>query len=129
MREVNVLAGRARSSGNASANVWRIARAEERIASARDEPIVAVIQGARTSSLKGCPNVRLRIHARTLVSHGSPVSTACRASCVKAAKSTARDRVESGVAEEKTGGPPPIGKTHRLPVDSTVSPAPGCSGS
>ena len=56
MREVNVVAGRARSAGKASANVCRIARADERIASARDEPIVAVIQGARTSSLKACSN-------------------------------------------------------------------------
>ena len=63
MREVNVVAGRARSAGKASANVCRIARADERIASARDEPIVAVIHGARTSSLKGCSKGRLRIHA------------------------------------------------------------------
>ena len=129
MREVNVVAGRARSAGKASANVCRIARADERIASARDEPIVAVIHGAEDLVLEGLLAGQAADPRATLVSHGRPVSTACRASCVKAAKSSARGRVASGFAEEKTGGPPPTGNTHRLPGDSSVSSASGCSGS
>ena len=41
-------------------------------------------------------------------------STACRASCVNIAKSTARSGVESGCDDEKMGAPPAVRKMHRL---------------
>ncbi len=47
------------SAGNASANVCRIERADARSASARDDPINAVIHGYRTSSLNDWLTERL----------------------------------------------------------------------
>ena len=72
---------------------------------------------------------RPRIHASTVISHDMSDSTACRASCVNIAKSTARSGVESGCDDEKMGAPPAIGKMHRLPGACSVASASGCSGS
>ena len=116
-------------AGNASANVCRIDRADARRASLRAHPIVAVIHGYRTSFLKDCRRGRLRIQASTVISHDMSDSTACRASCVNAAKSTARSGVASGCDDEKMGAPPAVRKMQRLAGDSTVVSASGCSGS
>ena len=56
-------------------------------------------------------------------------STASRASCVNAAKSTASSGVESGCDDEKIGAPPAVRKTHRLPGASSVASPSGWSGS
>ena len=64
-----------------------------------------------------------------MVSHGMSDSTACRASCVNIAKSTARCGVESGCDDEKIGAPPAVRKMHRLPGASSVASPSGCSGS
>ena len=116
-------------AGNARANVCRIDRADARRASARVDPIVAVIQGYRTSFLNERLRGRLRIQASTVISHDMSVRTACRASWVNIAKSTARSGVESGFDDEKVGAPPAVRKMHRLPGASTVASASGCSGS
>ena len=127
--EVYVVAPSAMLAGNANAKVCRIDRADARSASAREHPIVAVIHGYRTSSLNDGLTGRLRIHASTVISHDMSESTACRASCVNIAKSTACSGVASGCDDEKTGAPPAIGKMHRLPGACSVSSAPAWSGS
>ena len=72
---------------------------------------------------------RLRIQASTVISHDMSDRTACRASCVNFAKSTARSGVESGCDDEKVGAPPAVRKMHRLAGASSVASRWGCSGS
>ena len=116
-------------AGNASANVCRIDRADARRASPRVHPIVAVIHGYRTSFLNAGRKGRLRIQASTVISHDMSDRTACRASWVNFAKSTARCGVASGSDDEKMGAPPAVRKMHRLAGACNVASPSGCSGS
>jgi hypothetical protein len=70
-----------------------------------------------------------RIQASTVVVHGMSDRTARRASCMYVRKLSARWGVASAFDDEKTGGPPAVGKMHRLAGASNVSSRPGWAGS
>ena len=101
----------ARSAGNASANVCRIERADARSASARGDPINAVIHGYRISCLNDWLTGRPRIHALDggLPRHAGQ-DRLTREPRVSRANSTAGCGVASGCDEEKTGAPPAAGR-------------------
>src|SRR2546423_8698975 len=117
------------SAENDNANVCRIDRADARSASARGDPIKAVVHGYATSVLNDWLTGRLRIQPWTVVSHGIFDRTAFRASSAKTANRIARCGVENGCDDEKIGAPPAVGKMHRLPGASKVESAPGWAGS
>jgi hypothetical protein len=117
------------SAGNSRAKVCRMERADALIASARGDPIKAVIHGYRTASLNDWLTDRLLIHAATVISHRRPERTAARANRVKVTNSSATCGVASACEEEKTGASPLVGKMHRLAGASRVSSAAGWVGS